>query len=56
MVECLDHNMGRVVDYLESICELDKTYVMFQSDNGAEGASYEAYPMVKGPLMQYLGQ
>ena len=29
MVECLDHNMGRVVDYLESICELDKTYVMF---------------------------
>lgn len=29
---------------------------MFMSDNGAEGAAYEAYPMVKGPLMEHLGQ
>lgn len=56
MVECLDHNVGRVVDYLESIGELKSTYIMFMSDNGAEGAAYEAYPMVKGPLMEHLGQ
>ena len=56
MVECMDHNIGRVIDYLSSINELDNTYVMFMSDNGAEGAAYEAYPMVKGPLMEYLGK
>ena len=41
MVECLDHNIGRVVDYLKEIGELDSTYIMFMSDNGAEGAAYE---------------
>lgn len=40
MVECMDHNIGRVTDYLESIGELDNTYIMFFSDNGAEGAAY----------------
>lgn len=43
--KCLDHNIGRVTDYLESIGELDNTYIMFMSDNGAEGAAYEAYPV-----------
>lgn len=38
----MDHNVGRVIDYLESIGELDNTYIMFMSDNGAEGAAYEA--------------
>lgn len=55
MVECLDHNVGKVVDYLESTGELENTYIMFMSDNGAEGAAYEAYPMVKGPLLKHLG-
>ena len=41
MVECMDHNIGRVTNYLESIGELDNTYIMFMSDNGAEGAAYE---------------
>lgn len=27
---------------------------MFMSDNGAEGAAYEAYPLVKGPLMSHI--
>ncbi|KIX98353.1 uncharacterized protein Z520_05654 [Fonsecaea multimorphosa CBS 102226] len=56
MVECLDHNIGRVTDYLESIGELDNTYIMFFSDNGAEGAAYEAYPMVAGELMEHIGK
>ncbi|KAI4849605.1 alkaline phosphatase-like protein, partial [Aureobasidium sp. EXF-8845] len=44
MVECIDANVGKVVDYLEEIGELDNTMVCFMSDNGAEGAAYEAYP------------
>lgn len=39
----MDHNIGRVTSYLESIGELDNTYIMFMSDNGAEGAAYEVY-------------
>lgn len=54
MVECMDHNIGRVTSYLESIGELDNTFIMFFSDNGAEGAAYEAYPMVSGQLMDHL--
>lgn len=54
MVECIDANVGRVVDYLESIDELDNTFVCFMSDNGAEGAAYEAYPMVQGSMLQHL--
>ena len=54
MVECLDANIGKVTDYLASIGELDNTYITFLSDNGAEGAAYEAYPMVQGPLMEHL--
>lgn len=56
MVECLDHNIGRVTEYLESIGKLDNTHAMFFSDNVAEGAAYEAYPMVSGALMEHLGK
>ena len=35
MVECIDHNVGKIIDYLEEIGELDNTFVMFMSDNGA---------------------
>lgn len=54
MVECIDYNVGKVVDYLESIGELDNTFVCFMSDNGAEGAAYEAYPMVQNGVMPHL--
>lgn len=54
MVECIDHNVGKVVDYLEQTGELDNTFVCFMSDNGAEGAAYEAYPMVQGQMIQHL--
>jgi len=54
MVECIDANVGKVVDYLEETGELDNTFVCFMSDNGAEGAAYEAYPMVQGQMMQHL--
>jgi arylsulfatase len=37
MVERLDTEIGRVLRHLEEIGELDKTLVVFMSDNGAEG-------------------
>jgi len=46
MVEVMDTNIGRVVDYLESKEELDNTFVLFMSDNGAEGAIREALPIL----------
>ena len=50
MVENIDSNVGRVVDYLRATGELDNTVVMFMSDNGAEGAVMEAVPIL-GPKM-----
>lgn len=39
MVENLDHNIGRLFDYLKSIDRFDNTFIFFQSDNGSEGAT-----------------
>lgn len=54
MVECMDHNVGKVVDYLQEAGELDNTFVLFLSDNGAEGAAYEANPAFQGGPMEHL--
>src|SRR5581483_6607142 len=48
MVERMDWNIGRVIDYLTETGELDDTVVIFLSDNGAEGAIVEAMPL-RGP-------
>ncbi|ABN68605.1 Arylsulfatase (AS) (Aryl-sulfate sulphohydrolase) [Scheffersomyces stipitis CBS 6054] len=45
MVEILDENIGRVVDHLEKTGELDNTFILFMSDNGAEGMLMEALPL-----------
>jgi arylsulfatase len=37
MVDNLDHNIGLLIQHLKDIGEYDNTYIMFQSDNGAEG-------------------
>ncbi|OQV04614.1 hypothetical protein CLAIMM_09469 [Cladophialophora immunda] len=42
MVTSMDRAAGMVLRYLEKIGELDNTFVIFQSDNGAEGASKES--------------
>ncbi|KAL4901582.1 hypothetical protein BDW74DRAFT_159749 [Aspergillus multicolor] len=54
MVECIDANVGKITSYLESIRELDNTFVVFMSDNGAEGAAYEAYPLVQSGVLPHL--
>ena len=37
MVSNLDHNIGLLIQHLKDIGEYDDTFIMFQSDNGAEG-------------------
>lgn len=54
MVDRMDQNVGRVLEYLESKQELDNTIVIFLSDNGAEGAQLEALPVFGGSLNQII--
>ena len=54
MVESIDINVGKVINYLEETGEADNTFICFMSDNGAEGAAYEAYPIVQMNMMGHL--
>lgn len=38
MVEAMDHHVGRLIDHIDRIGELDNTVFIFLSDNGAEGS------------------
>lgn len=51
MVDRMDWNIGRVIDYLDGTGELDNTVVIFPSDNGAEGTIVEAMPL-RGPEIE----
>lgn len=53
MVDRMDQNVGRVVDYLKHTGEYDNTLIIFLSDNGAEGAQLEALP-VFGPNIEVV--
>jgi arylsulfatase A-like enzyme len=46
MVQNMDTHIGRVLDYLTNTDEIDNTFVIFMSDNGAEGLLFEAMPVV----------
>lgn len=39
MVDSIDSNVGKVVEYLKRTGEYDNTFIVFMSDNGAEGAA-----------------
>jgi arylsulfatase len=47
MVDRLDYNIGRIVDYLRQTNQFDNTFILFMSDNGAEGAVLEAVPILQ---------
>ncbi|MBA1242434.1 arylsulfatase [Pseudomonas japonica] len=48
MVDNLDHNVGRLLDYLKQSGQLDNTLILFMSDNGAAAERHEQfYP--RGP-------
>ena len=38
MVDSLDANVGRLIDYLKATDQYDNTFIVFLADNGAEGA------------------
>src|SRR6516225_4922698 len=44
MVERMDWNVGRVIDHLTRTGDLDNTFILFMSDNGAAGELLEAMP------------
>lgn len=55
MVDLIDQNLARVISHLEETGELDNTFVMFISDNGAEGKLLEALPVTRGmPLVKVI--
>ncbi|KAI0152687.1 alkaline-phosphatase-like protein [Xylariaceae sp. FL1272] len=54
MVDRMDWNIGRVLEYLKSIGSYDDTFILFMSDNGAEGASFEAESIVSGEIMAHV--
>ncbi|KAJ9498021.1 hypothetical protein H2202_006624 [Exophiala xenobiotica] len=54
MVDRMDWNIGRVLDHLKETGEYDNTFILFMSDNGAEGASYEASPLVGTSILEHI--
>ncbi|KRE36395.1 arylsulfatase [Paenibacillus sp. Soil724D2] len=45
MVDCMDQNIGRLLQSLEEVDELDNTLIMFLSDNGGSGE----FPEIQNP-------
>ncbi|KAF2238418.1 arylsulfatase [Viridothelium virens] len=54
MVQRLDSQLERVLDYLRSTQELDNTFVIFMSDNGAEGTLLEAAPIIGENIFEHI--
>ncbi|KAI1274664.1 alkaline-phosphatase-like protein [Xylaria sp. FL0933] len=54
MVDRMDWNIGRVLEHLKKTGEYDNTFVLFMSDNGAEGASFEAEAIVGTSIMEHV--
>lgn len=54
MVDILDKNVGKLVNKLEENGELDNTFILFMSDNGAEGMLMEALPLVSERINHYV--
>ncbi|TPX11835.1 uncharacterized protein E0L32_007572 [Thyridium curvatum] len=54
MVDLIDVNIGRVREHLERTGEWDNTFVVFMSDNGAEGQLLEAAPILPGLSMAQM--
>lgn len=54
MVQRMDMQIGRVIQKLEANGELDNTFVLFMSDNGAEGLLMEAIPLIAGDIFAHV--
>jgi arylsulfatase len=51
MVDNLDYNIGRLIDYLKDIGEFDNTLIVFMSDNGAAAEDFYHHPRY-GPFIR----
>jgi arylsulfatase len=57
MVANLDYNIGLIIQHLKDIGQYDNTYIIFHSDNGAEGTPVSAaQDATNTQYIQYLGQ
>ena len=56
MVQSMDTQIGRVLSYLRSAKELDDTFILFMSDNGAEGLLLEAVPVIKENIFDHIAR
>ncbi|KAF3481703.1 arylsulfatase [Arthroderma uncinatum] len=56
MVQCMDTQIGRVLDHLRQSGEMDNTFVLFMSDNGAEGMLLEALPLIEHDIYDHIDQ
>ncbi|KAF2153222.1 arylsulfatase [Myriangium duriaei CBS 260.36] len=54
MVSHMDTAIGRVLTHLESTGELDNTFVLFMSDNGAEGSLLESIPIINENIFEHI--
>ena len=52
MVSGIDLYVGRLIDFLESIGEMENTFILFMSDNGAEGADVDKYQRIYDYIRQ----
>lgn len=50
MVQNMDRQIGRILDYLTETDKLKDTVVLFMSDNGVEGLLLEAFPLIEGDM------
>ncbi|CAX42760.1 arylsulfatase, putative [Candida dubliniensis CD36] len=56
MVEILDENIGRLINYLKSINQFNNTFILFMSDNGAEGMLMESLPLTNQRINKFINQ
>lgn len=52
MVSDIDQYVGEIIDYLKSIDEFDNTFILFMSDNGAEGHAMDQAILPMGPWIE----
>ena len=53
MIDCVDQNLGRLVEQLKALKELDNTLILFLSDNGACPFQRTKPPTLEKQLMPY---
>lgn len=54
MVSHMDASIGKVLDHLRSTGELANTFVLFMSDNGAEGLLLESIPIINENIFEHI--